>query len=353
MSADEDYMRAALAMGRRGLGCAAPNPSVGCIIVKKNMIVGRGVTAIGGRPHAEASALRQAGHDARGATAYVTLEPCAVAGREGPCAQALINAGIARVVIGCMDINPAVNGRGIEILKNAGIDVSSGVLEAEAHAVHQGFFLRFTNNRPMITLKAATTQDGFIEPEAGTPWITGELARHHVHLERSLHDAILVGIGTVMADDPVLTTRLPGFVHKGVRIILDSHLKIPLESRLVRSAGDTPLWVFHKDDPADRRTALEQMGVKIMSAPDLKTAMGLLAGQGITRVLVEGGPAVWDSFIRAGLYDRLLLYRSPRVAGHGPAAFANYTIDSIGPALGLRAAGRRELGQDLLEIYEK
>jgi diaminohydroxyphosphoribosylaminopyrimidine deaminase / 5-amino-6-(5-phosphoribosylamino)uracil reductase len=229
---DIHFMRQALALARRGLGRTWPNPSVGCVIVKNDHVVGCGRTAESGRPHAEAAALQEAGADAKGATAYVSLEPCAVSGREGACAPALVRAGIKRAVIACMDTNPLVFGQGIEILKEAGVDVTFGVLEEDAQELNKGFFLRFSEERPLITLKTACSLDGKVALANGqSQWITGELARRHVHSLRVQHDAVLVGIGTVKADDPMLNARVDGLVHNTVRIILDSKLETPMESR--------------------------------------------------------------------------------------------------------------------------
>lgn len=349
MVSDNDihFMRAAISFARRGLGNTRPNPTVGCIIVKDGRIIARGRTAQSGRPHAEAAALERAGPAARGATAYVSLEPCSRPGREGPCAEALVKAGIKRVVAACIDPNPAVNGSGMEILKANGVETLFGVLEEEARDVNRGFFLAVTEKRPLITLKLATARDGNI-PESG--WITGELARRHGHLERSQHDAILVGIGTVLKDDPLLTTRLEGVKHEIVRIILDSHLKIPLASRLVLSAHDAPLWIFHVDDPEGKADALARAGVKLFPAQGdigILPAVKAIAREGITRLLVEGGPRVWASFISSGLYDRVLWYRAPGELPDGRPALPP------GTDLGFQRIIERKLGQDLLEIYEK
>lgn len=345
-------MRAALSLARRGLGRAAPNPSVGCVIVKNNRIIGRGRTHEGGRPHAEAAALAQAGGAAQGATAYVTLEPCAVMGRDGPCAAALVRAGVKRVVIACIDPNPLVNGAGIRILKEAGIEVAENVLEAEARESHQGFFLRVIEKRPMVTLKMAVTGNGMFAPASGKcEWITGEQARRHVHLERSKHDAILSSIGTIINDNPLLTTRLQGITHKPKRIILDSNLKISLDSQLVRTISDAPLWVFHTGGQEDKAEALQALGVRVFNVGrDLKMILATLALEGITRVLFEGGGMTLKAFAEAGIGERFLLYKAPHVQWPGGRAL---DFDDIALKLRLNLSETHGLGEDLLEIYTR
>lgn len=347
-------MRAALSLARRGLGSVAPNPSVGCILVKDNKVIGRGRTAESGRPHAEAAALAHAGSQAKDATAYITLEPCAVAGREGPCAEALVKAGIKRAVVACIDPNPVVLGRGLEILKHAGVEVVLGVLEKQAQDLNKGFFLTKTEQRPMVTLKVAATKDNKIAPVSGERLlISGAMALRYLHLLRSRHDAILVGIGTVLKDDPLLTTRLEGVTHKIIRIVLDSHLKIPLESKLVKTAQETPLWVFYEDDPENKAGVLIKKGVKLFQETKLRSVLKRLAEQGVTRLLVEGGAQIHAAFVKEGIGDSLLWSRSPRVLGAGLAAFGGMNADEVAGRLSLEHVGTRIRGEDLLEIYEK
>ncbi len=382
---DISYMHTALALARRGLGRTVPNPSVGCVIVRDGIIWGRGRTGDGGRPHAETEALKQAGARAKGATVYVSLEPCSHQGQTGPCAQALIDAGVKRVVVACTDPDPRVSGRGIQMLAAAGIEVVAGVLEEEAMALNKGFMLRITESRPLVTLKLATSRDGKIAPLNGDPlWITGDAARRHVHLERSRHDAILVGIGTIIKDNPLLTTRFEGITHEPVRIVLDSHLKLPLESKILKGARAGSLFVFHRDDPDNKAVALEKAGVRlfplsslraersnpegeqvtdwIASSPRIKSGaprndveeiLKILGREGITRLLVEGGGKVHASFVRAGIGDRLLWYRAPTDMGEGIPAFEGMAKDDILKTLGLKAAGTRVLGEDLLEIFKR
>jgi diaminohydroxyphosphoribosylaminopyrimidine deaminase / 5-amino-6-(5-phosphoribosylamino)uracil reductase len=239
-------MRTALSLARRQLGQAWPNPSVGAVIIKNGDMIGQAATARGGRPHAETIAITQAGDHARGATLYVSLEPCAHQGQTPPCTQAIIDAGITCVVVACRDPNPKVNGEGIAQLKAAGIDVIEDVCHAEATDINRGFFSVITRGRPFISLKIATSQDGKITNAASkSKWITSEAARQHGHLLRSQYDAIATGIGTVLADDPLLTCRLPGMEDKSpVRIVFDSQLRLPPTSKLVQTAAQVPVWVF-------------------------------------------------------------------------------------------------------------
>ncbi len=321
---DLNFMRAALALGRRGLGTTWPNPSVGCVLVRDGRVVGRGYTGNGGRPHAEPTALSIAGEAARGATAYVTLEPCCHWGQTPPCTDALIQAGVARVVIAALDPDKRVDSQGVAALRDAGIVVDHGVLEAEARDDLEGFFLRVTKERPLVTLKLATTLDGKIATAAGeSQWITGSEARHVAHVLRGRHDAVLAGVGTVMADNPELTCRIEGFrASPVVRVIVDSHLRTPLTSRLAQTAALAPLWFLVRDgvDPA-RRDAFIDLGAKVIDVTagavgiDLADAMAALAQEGLTRVLVEGGGQVAASFVHADFVDRIAWFHAPSIMG--------------------------------------
>ncbi|MCX8102322.1 MAG: bifunctional diaminohydroxyphosphoribosylaminopyrimidine deaminase/5-amino-6-(5-phosphoribosylamino)uracil reductase RibD [Geminicoccaceae bacterium] len=320
---DARFMRSALTLGERALGTAWPNPAVGCVIVRDGRIVGRGWTGAGGRPHAETVALARAGPAARGATAYVTLEPCAHHGQTPPCCDALVAAGIARAVIAMLDPDPRVDGRGVAALRAAGVAVDTGCLAHEAERAHRGFLSRLRAGRPMVTLKAATSLDGRIASATGVGrWITGERARAWAHRLRAEHDAVLVGIGTVLADDPELTCRLPGLAGRSpVRVVLDRRLRLPPDSRLARTAREVPVWVV-TNAPADPERAgrLSALGVRIettseVGAGSLAAALALLAERGITRVLVEGGGEIATAFVRAGLVDRLVLFQAPILLG--------------------------------------
>jgi diaminohydroxyphosphoribosylaminopyrimidine deaminase / 5-amino-6-(5-phosphoribosylamino)uracil reductase len=321
---DLAHIRSALALARRGLGNTWPNPAVGCVIVRDNRVVGRAVTAPGGRPHAEPAALAMAGAAARGAAAYVTLEPCCHHGRTPPCTDALIAAGVARVVIAMRDPDARVNGQGITRLRAAGITVDEGVLPGDAAEILAGFHQRTTTGRPLVTLKLASTLDGRIATRAGeSRWITAEPARRAAHALRGRHDAILVGVGTVLADDPDLTCRLPGFRPTPiVRVVADSHLRTPLTARLVASARETPTWMLirHGTD-ATRRHAFAELGIRLIETPraeagvDLQAGLTALGTAGITRLLVEGGAQVAAALLRASLVDRIAWFHAPAIMG--------------------------------------
>jgi diaminohydroxyphosphoribosylaminopyrimidine deaminase/5-amino-6-(5-phosphoribosylamino)uracil reductase len=321
---DLNHMRAALALARRGLGTTWPNPSGGCVLVRDGRVVGRGYTGSGGRPHAEPTALSQAGERARGATAYVSLEPCCHWGQTPPCTDALIEAGVARVVIATLDPDERVDSQGVGKLREAGIVVELGLLEKEAREDMEGFFLRVTQDRPLITLKLATTLDGKIATGTGeSQWITGPEARRMAHVLRGRHDAVLVGVGTVMADNPELTCRIDGFrAIPVVRVVIDSHLRTPLTSKLARTAAEAPLWFLVRDgvDPI-RREAFTDLGATVLRVEaghagiDLMAGMNALAKAGLTRVLVEGGGQVAASFVRADCVDRIAWFHAPSIMG--------------------------------------
>ncbi len=321
---DIEHMRAALGLARRGLGSCWPNPSVGCVVVKDGRVVGRSVTAPGGRPHAEPLALAMAGEAARGATVYVTLEPCCHHGRTPPCTDALIGAGVARVVIATRDSDPRVNGAGISRLRDAGIIVDEGLLAPEAEEVGAGFFTRVGHGRPLVTLKLASTLDGRIATRSGeSQWITGEAARRMAHALRGRNDAVMVGVGTVLADNPELTCRLAGFKDVPmVRVVADSHLRTSLMSRLVSTAKSSPTWIVTRDgsDPL-RRAAMVGAGVELIDVPrgevgvDLPKTLEALGARGITRLLVEGGASLAAALLRADLVDRIVWFHAPSVMG--------------------------------------
>lgn len=305
-------MRSAIALARRGLGYTWPNPSVGCVIVADGRVVGRGRTAPGGRPHAETVALAMAGPAARGATAYVTLEPCSHHGQTPPCADALIAAGVARVVVACGDPDPRVDGRGLTGLREAGVAVETGVLADAAGETLAGFVCRVRRGRPLVTMKLASTLDGRIATATGeSRWITGAAARRVAHIARAQHDAILVGIGTILADDPALTCRLPG-LRNPVRVVLDRTLRTPARAAVLDDSA--PTWLIHSGD-AYREDA------RLLTAPatpdglDPAVALRALGDAGLTSVLVEGGAAVAGSLLRAGLVDRVLWFHAPAIMG--------------------------------------
>ncbi|KAA3449545.1 bifunctional diaminohydroxyphosphoribosylaminopyrimidine deaminase/5-amino-6-(5-phosphoribosylamino)uracil reductase RibD [Mesorhizobium sp. SARCC-RB16n] len=342
---DRRFMAAALRLSRKNAGRTSTNPSVGTIIVRDDgsgpMIVGTGVTAIGGRPHAETEALAEAGELARGATAYVTLEPCAHHGRTPPCANALVNAGIARVVGAASDPDPRVSGKGYAILREAGVEVVEKVLAAEAAEQMAGYLIRSLKKRPEVVLKLALSSDGKIgRAGAGQVAITGDMARREVYLMRAEADAILVGIGTALEDDPALTVRLPGLENRSpARIVLDRQIRLPEGSKLVSGVDRVPLYVAAclEADP-QRRATLERAGVRFIGTETHEGGVALpelledLAALGMASVLVEGGAKVASAFLADGLVDRIVLFQGPEAiggdgiaspvdAGHIPAGF--------------------------------
>jgi diaminohydroxyphosphoribosylaminopyrimidine deaminase/5-amino-6-(5-phosphoribosylamino)uracil reductase len=355
-------MRGALALARRGLGTTWPNPAVGCIIVNGGRVVGRGLTQPGGRPHAETEALARAGSEARGATAYVSLEPCAHWGKTAPCADALIAAGLRRVVAAVEDPDPRVAGAGLARLRAAGIAVETGLCAAEASEINAGFFQRVRLGRPLVTLKLATSLDGRIATSTGeSRWITGAAVRDRAHALRASHDAILVGAGTVIADDPQLTCRLPGLAGRSpVRVVLDRQLRVPLEARLFAEAGAVPTWLLtFPSTPPERQASLRERGVNIIMVDKdsqgrigLDQALARLGDWGLTRLLVEGGGRLAASLLRAGLVDRLVWMRAPRViGGDGVPAVAALGLDRLAAAPGFERMSIETIDGEVIETF--
>lgn len=324
---DDTHMAHALRLGARGLGRTWPNPAVGCVIVQGAVIVGRGWTQPGGRPHAETMALTQAGARARGATAYVTLEPCAHHGQTPPCAEALIAAGVARVVTALTDPDPRVSGKGHAMLRAAGIAVTEGVMQAEAAALNTGFLQRVLRGTPHVTLKLALTLDGRIANAAGASrWITGPEARRHVHALRARHDAVMVGIGTALADDPDLTVRDLGVSHQPLRLVIDSHLRLPATSRLAQTARTTPVWLCHAAR-APVPPALQDLGLTLIPCAtdvtgrvDIYQALQRLAALGLTRIFCEGGGTLAASLIAGAHAGDIIAFSAGRVFGSNGTA---------------------------------
>jgi diaminohydroxyphosphoribosylaminopyrimidine deaminase/5-amino-6-(5-phosphoribosylamino)uracil reductase len=355
-------MQAALTLARRGLGNVWPNPSVGCVIVRDGQVVGRGWTQPGGRPHAETEALRRAGEAARGATAYVTLEPCSHHGRTPPCCNALIAAGVARVVCALRDPDPRVDGRGFVMLREAGIAVDEGLLEAEARDINAGFTSRITRGLPLVTLKLATTLDGRIATHTGeSKWITGPAARREAHALRARHDAILVGSGTVLADDPDLTCRLAGATpRQALRVVADARLRTPPTARLVATARLHPtLIVTAAGHPPATRALFQSAGAELATVPraeqglDLRGLLEALAQRGVTRVLAEGGAGIAAGLLREGLVDRLAWFHAPGIMGGDgmPAAYP-LPVDVLAAMPRFRRIAARPLGRDWLTEFE-
>jgi diaminohydroxyphosphoribosylaminopyrimidine deaminase / 5-amino-6-(5-phosphoribosylamino)uracil reductase len=364
-ASDEDHMAQALALARRGLGTTWPSPSVGCIVVQPSgEIVGRGYTAPGGRPHAEAIALERAGGRAVGATLYVTLEPCAHEGRGTACANAIIAARPARAVIAMADPDPRTAGRGVQRLRASGLDVTEGVLEAEALNVTLGHVLRVTEGRPAVTLKLAVGSDGRVpKGEQGAPkWVTGELARGHGHLLRARADAILVGRRTIIADNPSLTCRLPGMECRSpVRVILDRRLRTPTDARLFEDEM-VPVWLIcARDEEAPNAAALQERGAEIIPVgidshghPAIKEALEQLARRGITRVLVEGGPTVAQALLEADLIDEAVIYQGPNPAGsEALLPFVEDGLDRLTGCPDFTQTDARRFGPDSMTSWQR
>ncbi len=368
LTADRRFMQAALALARRGLGNVWPNPAVGCVIAKDGVVVGRGWTRVGGRPHAETEALASAGEAAQGATAYVTLEPCSHQGQTGPCAEALIAAGLARIVVAIDDPDSRVAGQGLARLRSAGITIETGLLAEAARALNQGYLLRVETGRPMVTLKLAITLDGRIAAHTGdSHWITKEDARAVAHGMRASHDAIAIGIGTAIADDPHLACRLPGLpLRPPIRIVFDSRLQLPLTRRLVADAHAAPTWIVTLEETvaesaAERADALVDLGITLLpvaAAPtgriSIAAALQALGAAGLTRLLVEGGGKLAASFLAEDCVDSLVVFRGPAImGGDGIPAIAALGIDRIADALRFRPVDSRPIGTDRAETYAR
>jgi diaminohydroxyphosphoribosylaminopyrimidine deaminase / 5-amino-6-(5-phosphoribosylamino)uracil reductase len=358
-------MRAALALARRALGTTWPNPAVGCVLVKDGgagaLVVARGATESGGRPHAEAVALAAAGAAARGATAYVSLEPCAHQGRAGPCAEALVSAGVARVVYAVEDPDPRTKGAGAAALKKAGIAAEGGVLADEAAELNAGFFTRIREGRPLVTFKTATSLDGRIAAAGGrSQWITGEAARAAAHALRAQHDAIMIGASTLAADDPLLTVRLPGLPRRPpVRIAVAGRAMVAAGRRLFASLDAGPVWLVLADGTAPPRDL--PAGVEIITVaagplgrPDPNAMLAELGRRGLTRLLVEGGARLAGALMKAGLIDRIAWFRAPlALGGDGVPALEPLGIADPAAAATWRLLGSRQIGVDTLDVLAR
>ena len=357
---DTEYMAHALRLAARGLGNVWPNPAVGCIIVKDGIVVGRGWTQPGGRPHAEVRALQQAGPLAQGATAYVTLEPCAHHGVTPPCAEALIAAGVARVVTALTDPDPRVSGKGHQMLRATGIAVTESVCQAEATQLNAGFLKRVTQGLPFVTLKLAASIDGRTATATGeSRWITGPEARRKVHALRLSHDAVMVGSGTALADDPDLTVRDMGATRQPVRILLDRMLRHSPDSRLGRTAKDHPVWLLHGPNaPQTARKAWEATAATLIETPetaghlDLTTALQTLATKGLTRILSEGGSTVAAALVKAGLVDELAMFSGGVLIGsEGHPALGPLRLTALSDGPRPRLKDTQTLGPDTFSLW--
>lgn len=357
-------MRRALRLAERGRGKTAPNPMVGAVVVKNGVILGEGFHPKAGAPHAEVLALAEAGMKAKGATLYTSLEPCCHAGKRTlPCTDAILKSGLRRVVAAMIDPNPAVSGGGLDLLRKKGIDVTEGVLQPEAAQLNEVFIKYITTGRPFVILKAAATLDGRIATAKGASrWITGEAARREVHRLRSEVDAVLVGIGTVLADDPMLTARRPG-AKNPVRVVIDPHLKIPVRSRLVTSISDAPTWVVTTGRAsAEKARALEKRGVELFRFSQRQGIIPFnllferLGAREITSVMIEGGGVVNGMALRAGVVDKVVFYIAPKLlcGDDARSVVSGKAIPNLNDALNLQQMTARKVGEDLrIEGYPR
>ncbi|MDA8234480.1 MAG: bifunctional diaminohydroxyphosphoribosylaminopyrimidine deaminase/5-amino-6-(5-phosphoribosylamino)uracil reductase RibD [Clostridia bacterium] len=355
---DEKYMAIALELAARARGRTSPNPLVGAVVVKDGRIVGQGYHEKAGTPHAEVHALREAGEQAMGATIYVTLEPCSHYGRTPPCSEAVINAGVARCVAAMVDPNPLVAGRGLDQIRQAGIEVSSGVLEEEAHRLNEVFIKYITTKEPFVVMKSAMTLDGKIATHTGhSRWVTGPEARERVHRLRDEYDAIMVGVGTILADDPALTTRLTERGRDPVRIILDSQARTPLTAKILNQHSQAATIIaVTQQAPQQRVAALEQAGAKVLTVPDMdgrvdiKRLMSIVGQEGITGILLEGGGQVNGAALAAGIVDKVIWFIAPKLIGGqtAPTPIGGPGATTMDEALNLTRVKLEQLGPDIM-----
>lgn len=347
---DIHFMKNALNIARYGLGRTAPNPTVGCVLVKNGRVIARARTGDGGRPHAEYLALKEAGENAKGATVYVTLEPCAHEGETPSCARILAKAGVAKCVISTRDIDSRTAGQGASMLRDAGVQVVEGVLECEGRDLNRGFFLKHTENRPFVTLKTATTMDGKVATSTQkSQWITGALARKRTHLIRSQHDAIAVGVNTVLADNPSLTSRIEKNDHSIIRIIFDSHLKLKGDEKIFEGRNKNPVWIITS---SDQKFIHDDVKIIQCNPHDLKLVMHHLSDHGVTRLMVEGGASLMTSFIKTGLYDQVVWFRASSMIGaDGLNAIQNLGVQEMDQKIELTHQEHLALGDDMMEVY--
>lgn len=351
---DERFMREALALAREQVGLTSPNPAVGCVIERGGKVVGRGATAAGGRPHAETQALAQAGARARRAVAYVSFEPCAHQGKTPPCARALVDAGVARVVVGCLDPYPPVRGRGVDILRRAAIEVAVGVLESECRRLNEGFIARVTRGRPFTILKLAMSLDGRIAAASkDSRWISSEESRRLVHQWRREADVVMVGAGTVIADNPRLTCRIENG-RDPVRVIIDGRLRSPANAMIFRQSSLAPTIIATAEPLAGRVQRRYGPNVEAIAAPLAEDGIALgavmreLARRGWSKVLIEGGAHLAGAALRAGVVDRIAFFVAPRIIGTGLPAVEGLDAATVRQAIGLENLIARPIGSDWL-----
>lgn len=352
----EKYMQLALNLIEATAGQTSPNPAVGAVVVKDNQIIGLGAHLQAGQAHAEVQALEMAGEKANGATLYVTLEPCHHRGRTGPCTAAIINSGLVAVVVGTLDPNPLVSGKGVQALEAAGIDVTVGLLKDQIVKVNRSYRHFMESGQPYLTLKTAMSLDGKIATSTGdSQWITGQTARTDVHHYRHCYDAILVGVGTVLADNPRLTTRLPGGGRQPIRIILDRHLRTPADAEVVTDTT-TETWIFTTETDPIKQATLKRPHLSVVEMTDLEAIMTYLGQQGITSVLIEGGGTINASFIHGGLVDELIVYLAPKLIGGqaAPTFFEGDGFEKMAEVMDYRFEKIERVGEDLkLIAYPK
>ena len=360
-------MRIALGLAKRALGRVAPNPAVGCVLIKDDKIIARGWTQDGGRPHAETEALARAGNNASGSTAYVTLEPCAHEGETGPCAAALINAGVKKVVVALLDPDPRVNGGGIKLMQDAGLEVLSGVCQAQAIRINSGFLSRVKTGFPLVTLKIASSLDGRISTMSGqSQWITGNDARAFGHFLRSQNDAILIGSGTAVDDNPSLTCRLRGLEGTSpVRVVLDGKLRVPVTYKLVKTAREVPVIFFTSRNALLKKkehvSVLQKSGVRIISVNEdgagnlqIIEVLRALGEEGVTRLLVEGGASVATSLLAQKGVDHIFWFRSASIiGGDGIPAIRGFGINNLSDSVAFSRTSFRQVGNDVIEGLER
>ena len=356
MNDDERWMKRALHLAEKGRGRTSPNPMVGAVIVKKGIVIGEGYHAKAGEAHAEIIALRKAGEEAKGSTLYLNLEPCTHYGRTPPCAPVIIEAGVRRVVIGIEDPNPLIKGKGMESLRKAGLEVKVGILEKECQKLNEAFYKYIVKREPFVILKVAATLDGRIATRDGeSKWISGETSRRFVHRLRDQVDGVVVGIGTILKDDPMLTARVRGG-RDPLRVVLDSRLRIPEDAKVIKVDPSKTMIATTELAARDKRQRLEKMGVQILILDSkherisLKPLLSKLGEMGIMSLLVEGGSQVNSSFLDEGLIDKLLLFLSPKLIGDDQAIgiFGGKGVTRLKDAVHLRELRVRRIGGDIL-----